>query len=450
MNEPITIDALLEQIRALLAAKQDEAAVQMLRDLYPADSAELLYQLEPDDRALMLRLLEWEVVADVLEEMSQEEMVEMVRNLSVADLADVLDEMEPDMAADLLSELSDDEAAVLIGEMEESDEVVQLMAYPEDTAGGIMNSARHMLRRHMTAHQAMEFLREFYEDEHDLYYLYVLDRYQRLVGVVSLRSLVLAQPQQTLGQIMDPDVTSVAPETDQEEVARLLSRYNLLALPVVDDHDHLLGIVTVDDVVDVLQEEATEDMQRLGGSQPLSQPYFAVPLLTVARKRIGWLLFLFVGGTLTSSVMQLFEAEMAQILALTVFIPLLIGTGGNAGSQSVSTIIRALAIGDVQFRDALRVILREFTTGISVGSVLGIMGFGLALFWGAGIGMAVVVALSLPIVCTWANIVGGIVPILAERIGIDAAIVSAPLITTVVDASGLALYFLIAKLVLGL
>jgi magnesium transporter len=450
MEETITVDFLREQIQTLLAAGQGEEAAQMLRDLHPADSADLLYSLDSEDRALMLHLLEWDEVASVLEEMDEEEMVEMVRELSVADLADVLDEMAPDMAADLLGELNADEASALINEMEESDEVVPLLAYPEDTAGGIMNSARHMLRRHMTAQHAMDFLRQFYHDEQDLYYLYVLDRYQRLVGLVSLRSLVLAEPHQTLGEIMHEDIFTVSPETDQEEVARMLARYNLLALPVVDENRRLLGIVTVDDVVDVLQDEATEDMQRLGGSEPLSQPYFAVPLITVARKRIGWLLLLFVGGTLTSSVMRIFEAELEQILMLVVFIPLLIGTGGNAGSQSVSTIIRALAIGEVEFRDSLRVIFRELSTGLLVGSLLGIVGFFLAIVWGAGIPLAMVVALSLPVVCTWANVVGGLVPLLAERAGIDAAVVSAPFITTLVDASGLAFYFLIARLVLGL
>ncbi|MBX3001900.1 MAG: magnesium transporter [Caldilineaceae bacterium] len=450
MNETMTIEALMEKIQGLLRSEQGEAAAQMLRDLHPADSAEILYLLDGEDRALMLQLMEWEEVASVLEEMDQEEMVEIVRDLSVAELADVLDEMEPDMAADLLGELSEAEAAALLFEMEESDEVVPLLAYAEDTAGGIMTSARHMLRRHMTVQQAMDFLREYYEDETELYYLYVLDRYQRLVGVVSLRSLVLAEPEQTLGEIMQKDVMSVSADTDQEEVARLLARYNLLALPVLDDNGRMLGFVTVDDVVDVLEEEATEDIQRLGGSEPLSQPYFSVPLLTVARKRMGWLLLLFVGGTLTSSVMRIFETELEQILSLAVFIPLLIGTGGNAGSQSVSTIIRALAIGEVQFRDALRVILRELSTGLLVGSLLGIVGFGLALVWGAGVSMGIVIALSLPVVCTWANIVGGLVPLLAERLGIDAAVVSAPFITTVVDATGLALYFLIARLVLGL
>jgi magnesium transporter len=438
MNETMTIEALMEKIQGLLRGEQGEAAAQMLRDLHPADSAELLYLLDGEDRALMLQLMEWEEVANVLEEMDQETMVEMVRDLSIAELAD------------LLGELSDEEAAVLLSEMEESGDVVPLLAYREDTAGGIMNSARHLLRRHMTVQQAMDFLREYYEDENELYYLYVLDRYQRLVGVVSLRSLVLAEPYQTLGEIMEKDVMSVSVDTDQEEVARLLARYNLLALPVVDENGRMLGFVTVDDVVDVLQEEATEDMQRLGGSEPLSQPYFAVPLLTVARKRIGWLLLLFVGGTLTSTVMRIFETELEQILSLAVFIPLLIGTGGNAGSQSVSTIIRALAIGEVQFRDGIRVILRELSTGLLVGTLLGIVGFGLALLWGAGVSMGIVIALSLPAVCTWANIVGGLVPLLAERLGIDAAVVSAPLITTVVDASGLALYFLIARIVLGL
>lgn len=450
MSDQLAILDLLTAVKQRIANGEDEAAVQIMRDLHPADSADILYELDDSERALMLKLLEWEELADVLEELDQEDMVEIVQTLSVADLADVLDQMEPDMAADLLGELDEDALAAVLEEMEESEQVELLLTYPEDSAGGIMNSARHMLRRPMTAEQAMDFLRHHYQDEHDLYYLYVLDRYQQLVGVVSLRALVLAEPHQTLGEIMDEELLTVSPDTDQEEVARLLARYNLLALPVVDENRQLLGIVSVDDVVDVLEEEATEDFQRLGGSEPLTQSYFATSLAMVARKRIGWLLLLFVGGTMTSSVMQVFEAELEQIIMLAVFIPLLIGTGGNAGSQSVSTIIRALAIGDVAFSDGFKVIFREFATGLLVGSLLGTVGFFLALLLGAPINLALVVALSLPVVCTWANVVGGLVPLLAERFGIDAAVVSAPFITTVVDASGLALYFLMAKLILGI
>ena len=243
--------------------------IDILRRLHPADSSEILYFIPPESQNLILQELPWQEVADVLEEMDEEEMVEVVQSLTVAKLADVLDEMEPDMAADLIGELDEETAAELLDEMEASAGVTPLLAYPEDSAGGIMNSPRHMLDRRMTAGQAMQFLREHYDDEHDLYYLYILDGGEpyipeadpptvsdrgRLVGIVSLTSLILADPAVSLEEIMDPEVLTVRVDADQEEVARILSRYNLLAVPVVDEEDHLLGIVTVDDVVDVLEQ----------------------------------------------------------------------------------------------------------------------------------------------------------------------------------------------------
>ncbi|MCY3903215.1 MAG: CBS domain-containing protein [Caldilineaceae bacterium] len=275
MVAPVAVDALYERVETLLDGGDIETVAGILRRIHPADSSDILYRLPPEYQSLVLHELPWEEAADVLEELNQEEMVEVVQGLSLPELADVLDEMEPDMAADLIGELEEDQAAELLEEMEAAEGVVRLLEYPADCAGGIMNSPRHMLRRDMTAGQAMQFLRNHYEDEHDLHYLYVLedegrpafdsaalpsgDR-DRLVGIVSLRTLILADPTESLEAIMDGDLLTVGADADQEEVARLSSRYNLLAVPVVDDERHLLGIVAVDDLVDVLEEEATEDI----------------------------------------------------------------------------------------------------------------------------------------------------------------------------------------------
>jgi magnesium transporter len=220
---------------------------------------------------------------------------------------------------------------------------------------------------------------------------------------------------------------------------------------VVDEVGRLVGVITVDDIMDILEAEATEDIQRIGGSAPLAQPYFSVPVLGMARKRVTWLLILFFGGTLTSSVVGYYEEVLEEVLILSFFIPLLIGTGGNAGSQTVSTIIRALAVGEVDWGDILRVLLREIGTGLLVGSFLGIVGFFyILLFWRAEVPIAIVIGLTLPFICTWATTVASMVPIIADRVGIDPTVISTPFITTLVDSTGLIIYFVIAQLVLGL
>ena len=272
MVSPVAIEILLERVRTLLDRGETGAVIDILRRLHPADSSEILYLIPPDAQNLILQELPWVEVADVLEELDQDEMVEVVQGLTLSELADVLDEMEPDMAADLIGELDDETAAELLDEMEAAAGVTPLLAYPQDSAGGIMNSPRHMLHGQMTAGWAMQFLREHYDDEHDLYYLYVLDGDEpylpetgpptvadqgRLLGIISLSTLILADPAVRLDEIMDPDVLTARVDADQEEVARILTRYNLVAVPVVDEEHRLVGIVTVDDVVDVLEQEAT-------------------------------------------------------------------------------------------------------------------------------------------------------------------------------------------------
>ncbi len=265
-----------------------------------------------------------------------------------------------------------------------------------------------------------------------------------------LYDLLRADPTALVSEVMSPDVISVQPDEDQEEVARLMGRYSLLSVPVVSADDVLLGIITHDDLVDVMEQEATEDIQKLGATQPLDRGYLETPVLTVARKRVGWLLLLFLTETLTGSVLRMYEVELAAVVSLSFFIPLLIGTGGNAGSQTTSTIIRSLALGQIDLKDALPVLWHEFRVGLLLGLVMGLVGFARALLWHTPFTVAQAVALALLSIVVWANVVGSLLPILASRLRIDPAIVSGPFMSTLVDATGLLIYLQVAKMMLGI
>jgi magnesium transporter len=269
-----------------------------------------------------------------------------------------------------------------------------------------------------------------------------------LIGVVPLRALIVTRPEATIDSIMKMDVVSVPVTADQEELAEMVARYDYYAIPVVDAGGRLLGVVTVDDVLDILEEETTEDIQRLGGSEPLEQPYFTASLWQVVRKRVVWLLLLFVASTLTSSVIHTYQGLLETVVVLGIFVPLIIGTGGNSGSQTVTTIIRAIAVGEVKLNDIQRAWRREVATGFIIGLLLGLIGFIQAMIWTGRLTIALVVGLTLPAVVMWANTSATLVPIIAERLGIDPTVVSAPMITTIVDATGLLIYFSIAQALL--
>jgi len=283
--------------------------------------------------------------------------------------------------------------------------------------------------------------------------LYAVDDNGHLVGAVSLRKLFPAPPGKKISELMNRSVRSVHPDTPQEEVARLVSKYDIHSIPVVDDQNRPLGIVTVDDVIDVLIEEQTEDMLHLAGMSAeaeVSEGYFATRPWRNVRARFFWLLLLFATETLTGTVLRHFEAELAKVVALAFFIPLLIGTGGNSGSQTVTTIVRGLAVGEIRLRDFWRVLWREAGSGLTLGILLGAVGFGRALLWGSTTPLAITVGISILVICTWANAVGATIPMLATLFKIDPTIMSAPLIATLVDATGLFIYFMIARSILGL
>jgi magnesium transporter len=301
----------------------------------------------------------------------------------------------------------------------------------------------------LTAREALDRVRRTGRNAETIYALPVTDDQRRLIGAMGLRDLVLAPADALVGDLMDTDVYSATVTADQEEVARLIREANLLALPIVDAENRLVGVVTVDDAMEILEEEDTEDVARSGGAEPLGRPYLSVSVLQVARSRVVWLLVLIAAASLTVSVLDLFEDALAEVVQLALFIPLLIGTGGNTGAQAATTVTRAIALGEVRFADVTPVILREVRVGLLLGGMLAALAF-IPVLLIFSVEIATVVSLTLVSICTLATLVGSMLPLLAQRLGADPAVMSAPFITTLVDATGLVVYFLIARAVLGL
>jgi magnesium transporter len=442
-------DDLLDEVRHVLA-EREELGIRGLADrLGPADWADVVPRLDDDEVAALLASLPSDEIPQILEELAPEQTASVLQFLGEEKAVDLLEQMDPDDATDVLAEFDDEEAERILEAMEpdEAAEIRELMPYPPDTAGGRMTPAFVAIAPDVRADDAILMLRLVAEEAETIYYVYVLDDAERLLGVLSLHNLVLARPDTPVAELMIADPIRVRVDADQETAARLLTDNNLLALPVVDEGDRLLGIITQDDVADVLEEEATEDIERLGGSQPLDTPYRLASVPLLVRRRAGWLLFLFVAGLLTTQVLVQFEERLSEIAALTLFIPLIIGIGGNVGSQTVTTLVRAIAVGEVELRDVGWVLLKEMSVGLLVGLLLGIAGFirgGLA----AGAQIGLIVGLTILAVTIWSASVAAVLPLVLRRLGLDPAVVSAPFITTLVDATGLLIYLSIAGLVL--
>ncbi|HZD55367.1 MAG TPA: magnesium transporter [Anaerolineales bacterium] len=444
------IDTVLEQIQYALEQDDLNSAIQILETLRGPDQADVFNELDDEAKIVLLPQLDPSTSADILEDLDDEEAAELVGALPSSHAIPIVKEMEPDEAADLLGDIDDRQAEEILAGLEKPEEVRPLLLHPDDSAGGLMTSDFLVLRRKMTAAEAIEAIRQWKPETEAAYYLFVVDGEEKLVGVVSMRQLIVAEPHTLLVDIMDPQVISVAAGTDQEECARLMKHYDLVALPVVNGNGRLLGVITIDDVIDVLEEEATEDIQRLGGAQPLDQPYLSTRITFVTRKRIGWLLLLFVTESLTGTVLRHFQGELESVVALAFFVPLLIGTGGNAGSQTTSTIIRALAVGDIDLGDALRSLWHELRVGLLLGMGMSVIAYLRALTWGSNQGLALTVSLAIFTIIIWSNALGALLPILAARLKIDPTVVSGPVMSTLVDATGLFIYFTVAHIIMGI
>lgn len=428
-----------ERARQLSHRIVGDAVINLLDDLGAADLARLF------------TILGDEVLGDLIAELDPHDAARILVRMTREQAADLLEAIDPDDAADIVEEIAPEEAERILVEMEpeEAGEIRTLLAYPSETAGGIMTPAFVSVAPEVRADQAIAGLRRVAEEAETLNYVYVLDDEDHLLGVLSLHRLVLTRPDTPVRDLMITDVISVPVDADQEVAARLLIDHNLLALPVVDAENRLLGIITADDVADVLEQEATEDFERLGGSEPLDEPYLRASPLLLTRKRVGWLLVLFIAQAYTGTVLQHFADAMEAVVALTFFIPMLIGTGGNVGSQVVTTVIRAMAVGEVRFRDIMRIIWKETHTGLLLGTVMAGLMFVRAVWLGVGVDVGMTVAITVTLIVVWAAIVGAALPLTLRQLRVDPAVVSAPLITTLVDGTGLLIYFTAAGLILG-
>lgn len=457
---------LRQALRAPGGAGGDIALVAATQDVRVEDVAEALRDLTNPEALAIFNWLDNARAAAVLGNLEPDTARYLLANAPPSRLADLLDLLPMDDAAWVMSEAPPEQAAVLMGLLqqrapEDAQEVRELLTYEEGTAGRLMTDKFVRLRADSTVEEAWRDVRRADPDVETLTDVYIVEREngdperEKLLGVMSLRELVRAKDEECIADVMTTDVISVSVDTDQEEVARQFSKYDFLAMPVLDRSGYFVGIVTVDDVIDVLTEENTEDQLRFGGVSveegEAALPYFSTPLARVVKARLGWSFLLFIASTATASVLRNYENDLQTVVALSLFIPLLIGTGGNTGAQAVSTVIRGLALKEIKTGDLGRVILREITGGLMLGVCLGFFGF-LAAFVMApneGLRLALVVGLTVVAIVTWSNTVGAIIPIVAQRFKVDPALVSAPLITTLVDASGLIIYLSIARALLA-
>ena len=451
-------ERLEDGLRSVLRAPDDAPLIALLDGYHPADIAEVMERLDDDDSIRLFRVLDSDRAAEVLDELDSDTARYLLDNEVPERISVLLGLLPADDVAELVSEVTTPEkqesllTSLARQDPEDAQDVRDLLAFKQGTAGRLMTDRFVSLSPDQSAESAFATLRSFADEAETFNALYVLEG-KRLVGVLSLRDLLRAKPNQLLSELMICDVVSIPADLDQEEVARLVTKYDFTALPVILPNGMMAGIVTVDDVVDILHQEQTEDllMQSAISAEPgvINAPYFSVPIWRSVRSRVGWLILLFVAEAATGSVLRHFDNELKKVVALSFFIPLLIGTGGNTGAQTVSTIIRALTLKEIRGRDAARVLLREASSGFLLGLLMGMVSFVAAMFWKSGVNLSVVVGLTVTAICTWANLMGSLVPLLANKLKIDPALVSAPLITTLVDATGLVIYLNIARLLLS-
>lgn len=442
----VTIEKLLEE-------KKYASLRDILTTINPADIALIFAEIPEEKLPLLFRLLPKELAAEAFVEMDEDMQEHLIRGFSDAELKAVVDELYVDDAVDIVEEMP---ANVVKRVLKQADPelrkmINEILKYPEDSAGSIMTTEYLSLRPQMTVEEAIKRIRRTCVDKETIYTCYVTDQNRTLIGMLSLKDLLVADDDDIVENIMETNVICVETHTDQEEVAQSLSKYNFMALPVVDKETRLVGIVTFDDAIDVIEEETTEDIEMMAAITPTDKPYLKTSVFEIWKKRIPWLLLLMISATFTTLIISSFESALAAQLVLTSFIPMIMGTGGNSGSQSSVTIIRGLSLDEIEFSDILRVIWKETRVAILCGLTLAVANFfKLILFEGVEVAIALTISLTLLITVLVAKIIGSSLPMLAKKIGFDPAVMASPLITTMVDALSLLVYFTTATALLNL
>lgn len=448
-------NSMVEEVLELIHQGKDLPLIHYIEELHHADVAEILLELEDEDRDKLFGILSGETASRVLEAIDSDTFNELMTTLTREQKVQILDMMSNDDIVDQLNELSEDRRREIIShlDLEDAKDVRELLIYEEDTAGGIMTKDFVALDKDKTIYRAIETLRETAPSAETIYYVYVVDKEEKLQGVITLRELIVSKPNILVKDIMIDNIISVNVMTDQEEVARVFSKYDFLAVPVVDDDDKLLGIITVDDIIDVIEEEATEDIMKLAGTSEtedeLEEEKVFLSIWLSIKARLPWLIITIFGGLLSANVVDGYTEALSKNATITLFMPLLAGMGGNVGTQSSTVTVRSIAMGHIQGNEVFKTLFQEIMIGMCVGLICSGMVATISFIWKADMMLSAIVGVSM-----WANIVtaasiGTIVPLVFKRIGVDPAIASAPFITTTIDITGLTIYFTLATIMMA-
>lgn len=451
--------SLFETIQTLLDNKRYAALRDILNTMNPVDIAAVFEDLQSEKTALLFRLLPKETAADSFVEMDEGTQELLIHGFSDTELKELIDEMYVDDAVDLIEEMPANVVKRILrqADPETRKEINEILKYPEDSAGSIMTTECVILRPKMTAEEAIKRIRRTGIDKETIYTCYVSDSSSTLIGIVTIKTLLLSDDDEVIENIMETNVISVNTLDDQEVVAQMFNKYNFLALPVVDKENRLVGIVTVDDAIDVMEEEATEDIQKMAAITPNTEkPYDRIGVFETYVARIPWLLILMISATFTGMIITGFEDALAGSLVLSAFIPMLMDTGGNSGSQASVTVIRALSLGEIEFKDIFKVIFKEARVALLCGITLAIANFAKIMLFdrlvlhneGITVTVALVVCLTMVVTIFIAKLVGCTLPMIAKKLGFDPAVMASPFITTIVDAISLIVYFGIATALL--
>ena len=448
-----------EKILQLLEERRFTEMKAMLSEINPADLVEYLDEIPKSDLLLVFRILPKELAAETFVEMDSDMQRHLISAFSDKELRDMLSELFVDETVDIIEEMPASVAKRIISQSDPQTrrEINQILAYPDDSAGSMITTEYVDLKKSLTVADAFKHIKDTGPDKETIYTAYVTDSRRKLIGVVTAKDLLLSSPEQTIEEVMDENVLFAYTSDDKETVVQMFDKYDILALPIVDAEKRLIGIITVDDAIDVIQEEATEDIEKMAAIMPSDKTYLKTGVFTTFASRIPWLLFLMLSATFTGWIITAFESALAFETALIAFIPMIMNTGGNSGSQSSVTVIRALSLGDIEFKDSIRVFFKEFRVSILCGLILAVANYIKILLLdnlllGSGISNTIAFVVSLTILATvmFAKIIGCLLPIGAKKIGLDPTVMASPFITTLVDTVSLLIYFAFASMLLSL